>query len=439
MNEKLMTEMKSKRDLLRSEDKSLRAMFDEAKSNGATNEDLSKVVAHIKDVDNQFLEVDSDIKQYDAAFKELGNSEDFKKFETELASKYGVEIIAEKLPEDKKEGSKAEEETTVNNKKHTATKVIAGVLALAAAAGLGYGLRGCSASKTSDDTAIYQSEDEEEEKPFETYGQFTDVNDDEQVEARAQWYYDTYIAQSDKSPAGARDLTVDVIANDIRLMNGAFMEDASGNPTYNDTDVITVANDIHTIANYDSFQQYGNDIFFTPTAPLFADGSLAQKGALDLDSAMADVVSAIQKEDNEAFLTAAKNWGTVVINMFDYVDANGEYVSIRQVDPASAFQLYHAMSSKYASTILEYSEKNDINVCVDYCIDYNTHEIKTEALSQIMYNINERAIDAVAVRSGNFAEYEENNISLPQDLCLLAKDYYNSKYDQEIGQSRVLK
>ena len=97
------------------------------------------------------------------------------------------------------------------------------------------------------------------------------------------------------------------------------------------------------------------------------------------------------------------------------------------------------MSAKYASTILEYSECHHISICIPYCTDYCSNEIKEETLSEIMYNINERALDAVAIRSGNLEEYEQNNLSLPEDLYLLAKDYFKSKYDLEIGYARTLK
>ena len=282
-------------------------------------------------------------------------------------------------------------------------------------------------------------EQEEVVLPFETFGQFTNVNNEEQLRARAEWYYNTYIANANKSQAGAKLYTVEDIMNIIRNVNGEFMRDADGNVTYNDTDLIATANDLHTIANYDSFVQYGHQIFFTPMAPLFEDGSYAQKGAIDLDNAMEKVVAAIRAEDDAAFVEAAKEWGTVVINMFNYVDFNGEYVNIYQVNAPTSFALYHAMSAKYASTILEYSECHHISICIPYCTDYCSNEIKEETLSEIMYNINERALDAVAIRSGNLEEYEQNNLSLPEDLYLLAKDYFKSKYDLEIGYARTLK
>ena len=247
-----------------------------------------------------------------------------------------------------------------------------------------------------------------------------------------QLYY-KYFANDAKAA-----VTVEDIENDIRIYNGNFKLDEAGNVTYNDQDVINAAIDLHTIANYDSLANAEN-LQFTPLAPLFVDGSLAQTGAEKLDADMLEVVNAINNNDVEKFMRASEKWGETVLNMFVYYDFNSDYVNIHQVEAPTSFALFHAMNSKYASTILEYSEKNDINICIPYCVDFCTGETKLEALSNIMYMINERAIDAVAVRSGNLAEYEANNLTLPEDLFVKAKDYYNSKYDLEIGKSRSLK
>ena len=275
------------------------------------------------------------------------------------------------------------------------------------------------------------------ELPFEEYGNFTDVNDEAQLERRANWYYETYVSQK-PSKAGEKLLTPDRIMNDMRMFNGEFRLD-NGNIDYVETQIIESGIDLHTIANYDSFKQYGNNIYFTPFAPLFEDGSLAQKGAIDLDRAMEKVVAAINADDKEAFVQAAREWGILVVEMYDHYDFTGEFVNIHQVEAPTGFYLYHAMRAKYASTILEYSEKNHLNICIPYCEDWcdliledgslpEEVELQEVALSEILYNLDERAIDAVAVRSGHLAEYEENNLSLPEHLYVFAKNYFNSKY-----------
>ncbi len=453
MNNELYNKMLIIKKDLYNRDQKLREDFGRA----TTREEKKAIKEDVDLVDAKYHEVVTDIDRY---YKESHTgivSREFIVFETELAKKYGVNLddaLAKSQPVEVVNVSKPK-------KNHDFTAALCGVLAGAMLLGGGFFLGKSvkcnmfnrneteitdtdnpSKTKPADDKCSQEATVEPEAtpevivKPFDTYGDFTNVNDEEQLRARANWYYNTYLASSNRT--GQPAVTIDELMDDIRIINGEFMRDAEGNPTYNDTHVIAVANDIHSIANYDSFTHYENQIYFTPTAPLFVDGSKAQQGAIELDAAMAKVVEAIRANNDEAFLAAAREWGTIVINIFNYVDFNGEHVNVYQVGAAEGFALYHAMSSKYASTILEYSEAHHLNVCVQYCVDYETNELREEALSQIMYNLNERAIDAVAVRSGNLPEYEADNLSLPQDLCLLAKDYFNSKYEIEIGHSRSL-
>ena len=258
-----------------------------------------------------------------------------------------------------------------------------------------------------------------EVQPFDEYGSFTNVNDEGQLRHRAEWYYQTFIADPRKEGKGAALFSIEEIMNDIRIMNGEFMR-LKGQSIYNDTDVIAAANDLHTIANYDSFTQYGTQIFFTPTAPLFVDGSAAQMDAIIIDQAMEKVVAAIRAENNEAFMTAAQEWGNIVIHIFKSTDLPGEYASVYQVGAAEGFALYHAMDSKYASTILKYSEARSLTVMIDD-VDLN----------QIMSELNEVPLDAFAANTVHSEKYADRNLSLPQDLCLIAKDYFTEKFYRE--------
>lgn len=478
MNLELYYKMKSLKKDIKVQDDELRAKF-EAVKNTATYEEKLEMKKQDDLYKANHKEVSKDIKAYEelGTAAELDESKvpELKAFEEMLINKYGLEIKKEEKPVEVVKVKKAKRKTTA---------IIASALAAAIVFGSGFlaGLvkcKNCGKNAEETRTQVEQTveapvvspevaqvivetpvptpeatpvptpeatpveaaiEEVVAELPFEEYGNFTDVNNEEQLRNRATWYYNTFIADPNKpSHAGSNSFTIEQIMNDMRMINGEFMVNADGSARYNDTDMINVANDLHTVANYDSFKQYGTQIYFTPMAPLFTDGSLAQQGALDLDKAMERVVAAIRAENDEEFLAAAKEWGTIVINMFNYVDYTGEYVNIYQVEYPTSFALYHAMSAKYASTILEYSEAHHLNVCIDYCTDYETGEVKQEALSEIMYRINEIPQDAVAVRSGHQAEYEQNNLSLPEILFVGAKDYFNSKYDLEIGCSRTLK
>ena len=152
------------------------------------------------------------------------------KLEDELAEKYDVTIEREVEPIEEEE----EEYTTEKPKKGTAKKIIAGVLAFATAFGLGYCLRGCSDNRISNyNTAIVDTTNQEEKEPGE-YGTFLDVTDNEQVNARANYLYNTYFEQfrSKLTPTEQEMITPEKIANIIRVANGELPLDSEGNKYY---------------------------------------------------------------------------------------------------------------------------------------------------------------------------------------------------------------
>lgn len=258
----------------------------------------------------------------------------------------------------------------------------------------------------------------------------TDPTDEEQLRQRAVWFYDTHIANPNKLSAGKNRFSVEDIMNVIRIMNGEFMRDSKGSIRYNDTDLVAVANVIHTIGNYDSFVQYGTQIFFTPTSPLFVDGSPAREAAQSIDARMEKVVAAIRAEDDEAFIGAAADWAGTVQEIFVFPDMTGNAVSIHQVKAPDSFFLYHCMNSKYASTILEYSQLHHLQVMVPAKPGPQAEEQEKMDLAQMIYNLNERTPDLSAAAAGN-QEYPVYKRSMPEDLFDLAKEYFNSKYRLE--------
>ncbi len=258
-----------------------------------------------------------------------------------------------------------------------------------------------------------------EELPFEEYGNFTEVNDVDELRQRAEWFYRTFIADPDKLRSGADSFSVEEIMNDIRIMNGEFMRSGE-NISYSEFDLINAANDLHTIANYDSLTKYGTQIFFTPTAPLFVDGSSAQKDAIIIDRAMEKIVAAIRAEDNTAFTAAVQEWGKIIIDIFSKDDLAGDCTSVYQVGPAEGFALYHAMSSKYASTVFKYSEAQGLTVMV-----------QNESIQKIVDRLNNEPVESDFAAAGQLEGDASGGVSLPENLYLLAKDYFNSRYYRE--------
>lgn len=270
----------------------------------------------------------------------------------------------------------------------------------------------------------------EETLPFEEYGAFTDPGNEQQLRRRASWFYETFIADPEKWSTGKNAFSIEQIMDDIRLMNGEFMTEEDGSIRYNDVDVIAVANDLHTIGNYDSLAHYGTQIFFTPTAPLFLDGSRAQQDAIAIDRAMERVVAAIRENDDEGFVAAAREWGGIVLQIFKYADMTGEYVSVYQVGAAQGFFLFHAMNSKFASTILEHSERRNLQVMIPDSAGPGAEAALERPLVDLIHELNEQSVRTKSVRTEQ-GELLQEYYSLPEDLCILAKDYFNSRLDRE--------
>ena len=463
MNKKLLESLsKFNKDL-----RNRRRGLVESYNNSDSKEFKKKIAGLVNEIDTKLVEVRDAKRKYINLFEELKNTNDPELINTikkeiliaennliMIAKKYKIDYVPETTNHEKESRivpepatSETEKTVTVPNKKNSKAKRVVGTtLAIAAAAALG--AAGATAINNHlDDKETSEVEQDEEEnkeedkeldlkdKPFKTYGSFTNVNDEQQLEERAKWYHENYVFNNDAE----NNISLEKLKNDIRMINGEFALDENGEPTYNDTFINNFANDIYTIANYSSFSQYGNQINFVPFAPLFEDDSLAQKGAIELDKINEKVVKAIRNNNDEEFLKAAKEWGTTVLNMFEYIDFNGKYVNIHQVDAPTSYSLFNTMYATYGPTIFEYSQSHNLDICIPYCIDYNTGETNEIALSEMLYRMVEVPRDAVANRSGHSEEYAENNLSLSEDLYQSAINYFNSKYKLEIGSARVLK
>ncbi|MGM9878342.1 MAG: hypothetical protein ACI33S_06825 [Bacilli bacterium] len=419
MNESLLLNMRKFKNELKNE----RLILVEQYNQATTVAEKNEIVDRVEVLDAIFREVVAAIVAKDESKLE------------ELAEKYGV-----KYDKDEKETNSKLPEEKVNDKKSFFKQ-----LPICLLAGIAGGLLGrCAYDLLNANTAIEEDMDEDltsdkkvskNEKPFEVYGEFNDSSNEKQIQNRAVWFYDNYVSKN----SGVNQISTNDLMNVIRMTNGEFKLDDSGNITYNAMDIIDAANDIHTIANYASFSQNKNNLTFVPYAPLFEDGSLAQQGATILDDAYKKVVDAIKADDVEAFKEAAKQWGIAVVNIFEQNDFTGKYPSVFQMEPAQAYQLYQVMYATYGTTIFEYGQSRNVNICIPYCTDYNSSELVETPLSEIIYQLNEVPTDWVAKRSGHESEYAENNLSLPEELYLASKNYYDSKYELEIGKSRVLK
>ena len=364
----------------------------------------------------------------------------FNKFESSLIEKYNVPVEEEKK-EQEVEPTVVEEETEEyenkeNKKGGKAKKVIAGVLALAAAAGLGYGLRGCSAKTQDDDIAIVDTDTDIDEELTGKYGQFKDVTNDEQVNARANYLYNTYFEQfrSKLTPTEQEMITPEKIANIIRVANGELPLDADGNKYFdaNLTDdyiqaLTKITADLPSSPTLDK-------IYNVPTHLFAVDGSDLSNFMMKYDEDYENVADARNNRDGEKAQAAIASLGQKLWYEWSLQGMNYE-IDGQMTDYKSPFDLpakeralaLNASVAKYGPYVFEYNLNAMQPVCIDACVDYYSKTMKKLTVNEIFVGVTSGEYDTVIAKAAGIeVDKEPDSIAFDQDL----RDELEFKYKE---------
>ena len=385
------------------------------------------------------LEEGSD-EEKEASKKFMKAVSNFNKFESSLIEKYNVPVEEEKI-EQEVEPTVAEEETEEyenkeNKKGGKAKKVIAGVLALAAAAGLGYGLRGCSAKTQDGDIAIVDTDTDIDEELTGKYGQFKDVTNDEQVNARANYLYNTYFEQfrSKLTPTEQEMITPEKIANIIRVANGELPLDADGNKYFdaNLTDdyiqaLTKITADLPSSPALDK-------IYNVPTHLFAVDGSDLSNFMMKYDEDYENVADARNNRDGEKAQAAIASLGQKLWYEWSLQGMNYE-IDGQMTDYKSPFDLpakeralaLNASVAKYGPYVFEYNLNAMQPVCIDACVDYYTKTMKKLTVNEIFVGVTSGEYDTVIAKAAGIeVDKEPDSIAFDQDL----RDELEFKYKE---------
>lgn len=385
------------------------------------------------------LEEGSD-EEKEASKKFMKAVSKFNKFESSLIEKYNVPVEEEKK-EQEVEPTVAEEETEEyenkeNKKGGKAKKVIAGVLALAAAAGLGYGLRGCSAKTQDGDIAIVDTDTDIDEELTGKYGQFKDVTNDEQVNARANYLYNTYFEQfrSKLTPTEQEMITPEKIANIIRVANGELPLDADGNKYFdaNLTDdyiqaLTKITADLPSSPSLDK-------IYNVPTHLFAVDGSDLSNFMMKYDEDYENVADARNNRDGEKAQAAIASLGQKLWYEWSLQGMNYE-IDGQMTDYKSPFDLpakeralaLNASVAKYGPYVFEYNLNAMQPVCIDACVDYYTKTMKKLTVNEIFVGVTSGEYDTVIAKAAGIeVDKEPDSIAFDQDL----RDELEFKYKE---------
>ena len=353
------------------------------------------------------------------------------KLEDALAEKYDVTIERGVKPEAEEE---EEEYTSEKPKKGTAKKVIAGVLAFAAAVGIGYGLRGCTDTRmANNNTAIVDTTTQEQKEPGE-YGTFLDVTDNEQVNARANYLYNTYFEQfrSKLTPTEQAMITPEKIANIIRVANGELPLDSEGNRYYdaNLTDdyiqaLTKITADLPSSPALDK-------IYNVPTHLFAVDGSDLSNFMMKYDEDYANIADARNNRDGEKAQASIASLGQKLWYEWSLQGMNYE-IDGKMTDYKSPFDLpaaqralaLNASVAKYGPYVFEYNLNAMQPVCIDACVDYYSKTMKQLTVNEIFVGVTSGEYDTVIAKAAGIeVDKEPDSIAFDQDL----RDQLEFKY-----------
>ena len=461
----------------------------------ATGEDIQRIYNEVDNIvkgNNRIKKAIKDVRNANSKLENAQTQEEIERYSEELtiaeenlellAEEFNVtfnqELPVEEVEEETDSQEIVEEETqTEERKNNTARNIILGTLTLATVAGLS----SCVTKKIIESEVVsektqnnndeeekieteleeaYKNETESKEeikveevdvKLYGMTGAFTDVNDEKQLMQRANDIYNVYVNTENMPEAMKEQLSVERIANFIRMCNGEFaLED--GQIDYNGSMFDEMGNFINSYHNATSFVEFKTDLEFKPTCIFFENDSLAHHSAAKADELVKAVYEDIRNNDVDKFQKDAMTWGEFVRDTVIYNDFTGETISLWSMENEHKYPLLKSLTSVYAPSIMEYSIGVDLarrdnstgqyadtfGICIPFC--YNAeNELEYMPISEMIYHINETPMNYLAKRAGFEEEWNKENDSIMVMAGLTTKSYFDSKYELEVGNSLKLK
>ena len=439
MNKRLADEYYRIADL----DDKLRKEYKIAQIKEKSVKELNEMAENIKQLESKYREIKADIDLY----KKVSASEDktaISAVEDRLMKKYGVRSVELEAAPERIRETESKTESDNSSKK---VAIIAGVSAAVLSSTLsGLVLSSCNKEKVQEtDKDSVKDNTATNDKKEETKKTFIDASNDKQVEKQAQLIYDSYVNLSDVPEAFKSTMTVEKITDVLRMSNGQFKM-VDGNVSYNAEDIDLIANYINEYANSTSYKQYGTNLKFKPMAVFFEQDTDAYEIVSKGDELMSKVYEDIRTGNVDKFKEDSVNWGIFVKDTLEKISLDGNVKSIWTLPASQQFYVAQALTSQYGCSIMEYgialdladAQGNTHSICIPYC--YNeSGSIVYKPLSELIYDINNTPMNDLAARAGHLKEWQDKNESIMWELGNNAEEYYNSKYELEVGYSKKLK
>lgn len=212
------------------------------------------------------------------------------------------------------------------------------------------------------------------------YGTFFDINDVEQVNARATYIYNNYFANNESLTAQQRQLiTVENIADVIRVMNGELpLNREFDGSTLNDVTIVLCEAVINVGSNVDDHYTY------FPSYLLFVDGTPEQEFVKAYAPIYEKLVYALNNHDDEQVQDAIACLGFKFWNEWYLMGMDGTSINPHDLNTAQKYLMFISTIEPYNTTAREWHLSEQKPVCIEACIDYNTGEKSTVSVNDLV-------------------------------------------------------
>lgn len=448
MNMEFVKRLENIKQLLKKHDSELRAEYNKE---GKTAEEKNNIVMLVKQNAAEYYEAVEDSRKYKVA-----DSKTQKEIEEKYDKRYNLgsineeEELPEELPTPNTENNEEEEEVVAVKKPNKTLRALSYIGVAGLAVGVGYGLASCSNKNAEVLNAETEVEDldvdaetevikESELKPGEP-GTFKDASNEDEVNARVDWYFENYF---NKEYPNLTDVEKDSInkeslADMVKIVNGELIDGFEMNELVNYDNKLT-----QMFSTYFSTLERAeaNNVGFIPSQYLYEDGSHEQKCAAEVDAVMEPLIEAINKHDDEAFKKYATEFGELMRDQYYYPDAQATHYNVRSIASyPSRMHLYGLSYSQYVANILEYGIVNNIDVCIPFCFD-NDGYVEEIPLSKLMATLDfvpigewEYVLKRAGMTSQEIASYGNNAVedTMFQRFLKDAKNHYSEKLNQQM-------
>ena len=230
------------------------------------------------------------------------------------------------------------------------------------------------------------------------YGTFTDITNEEQVLARAKYIFDNYYAPIyDKLDEGQKQLiTVDNIANMIRVMNAELPVDENG---YQFFDGVTVDDYTQVLveAYVNAPSNEGLEYKHFPAYLLTVDGSEVSEFIKSYDVIYDKLAYSMSNHDDVQASDAIACLGYKFWNEWYLQGMYGD-TNPHLFDTDLKYLAFIATVEPYNTTALEWHLSEQQPVCIEACIDYNTGEKSLLSVNDIKVALETGAWNNVSAR-----------------------------------------